>query len=228
MKPDTPSSVLQFLLQYTFNLFAPLLRFIAAESDSVSDGAIIEISRDAIHSDLESAGQDPRADRILVFEESSIPDPISTLLKLTISDALNGNPYRRPVPVVAAGGYLVRRTATGPEVLLILRRGVWDLPKGKADRGESVEETAVREVGEEVGVGDVRILEPVGSTVHGYVDGPHYAVKTTFWYLMETDATRFTPQASEQIEEVRWVPWEDGPALLGYETLRRHMASIRP
>ena len=47
----------------------------------------------------------------------------------------------------AAGGYVVRRKDAGLEVLLIHRRGVWDLPKGKCDDGEKARACARRAPG---------------------------------------------------------------------------------
>lgn len=141
--------------------------------------------------------------------------------------------YWRPGSVGAGGGYVVRRTDDGGvEVLLIFRRGAWDLPKGKLDPGETVQEAAHREVSEEVGVKKKKltVLEDLGTTVHGYVWAKHnmYAVKTTFWFSMSTEAESFKPEKREGIEKVDWVPWAEAADRLGFETLRRHLASLDP
>lgn len=140
----------------------------------------------------------------------------------------NLDPYFPPAPVTAAGGLVVRRGDAGPEVLLIFRRGAWDLPKGKLDPGEMVEDCAVREVREEIGIDELRVLAPAGTTVHGYPEGGCYLVKTTHWYFMQTPERAFTPEEREGIEEVTWVPWAEASERLGYATLRRHLASLRP
>ena len=139
---------------------------------------------------------------------------------------LNLDPYRKPKHVEAAGGYVVRAGKDGPEVLLIFRRGRWDLPKGKLDKGETLEECGLREVCEEVGIEHVRLLEPLGTTIHGYVQKKKYRVKTTHWYLMQTPETEFTPDKDEDIEEVRWMPWRKALRRIGYATLRHHMEQI--
>ncbi|HMB92828.1 MAG TPA: NUDIX hydrolase [Rhodothermales bacterium] len=139
---------------------------------------------------------------------------------------LNLNPYRKPKHVEAAGGYVVRAGKEGPEVLLIFRRGRWDLPKGKLEKGETLEECGLREVREEVGIEHLRLLEPLGTTIHGYVQKKKYRVKTTHWYLMQTPETEFTPEADEDIEEVRWMPWSKALRRIGYATLRHHMEQI--
>lgn len=207
-----------------------------------SQTGILIVPRDAIYSNLEAAQAASKPGSILVYDPDTVQRDDTDSVKLTITDAMNGVPYREPVAVTAAGGYVVRAGASSVrspeasvdgldpealEVLLIYRRGVWDLPKGKLDAGESISETALREVREEVGARNLRIVRPLGTTVHGYPDGRHYAVKTTHWFLMEADEDVFTPQAEEGIDEVRWVAWDGARQMLGYSTLREHMASIR-
>jgi 8-oxo-dGTP pyrophosphatase MutT (NUDIX family) len=138
----------------------------------------------------------------------------------------NLDPYLPPRPVTAAGGFLVRPGRRGPEVLLIFRRGVWDLPKGKLDKGETVEACALREVREELGIRRLRLVRPLGSTLHGYPEKGAYKIKTTYWYLMETSEARFTPQAGEGIDAVSWMPWEEAEETVGYDSLRAHMRQV--
>ena len=118
------------------------------------------------------------------------------------------------------------------ELLLIFRRGAWDLPKGKLDPGETVREAAHREVCEEVGIKrkKLTVTADLGETVHGYVWAKRevYAVKTTRWFAMTTTAERFKPETREGIEAVAWVPWQEAGERLGFETLRAHHARLDP
>ncbi|MEM8487509.1 MAG: NUDIX hydrolase [Bacteroidota bacterium] len=141
---------------------------------------------------------------------------------------LNIDPYLPPSEVVAGGGFVMREGNKEPEVLMIFRKGVWDLPKGKLDDGESIEECALREVREEVGIKKLAMVSPLGTTVHGYPRKNKYKVKTTYWYQMETPERSFVPQAEEQIEKVEWMPWSKALDKIGYEIFRRHMLSIKP
>jgi 8-oxo-dGTP pyrophosphatase MutT (NUDIX family) len=145
---------------------------------------------------------------------------------------VNGRPgtdgYREPRAIDAAGGYVVRLIDGRPHVLLIFRRGVWDLPKGKRDDGESIRACAKREVGEEVGIGRLRIVRPLGTTMHGYELKKRYAVKTTYWFRMETDQITFTPQAEEDIEQVEWVAVSDAVERLGFPSLCEHARLVAP
>ncbi len=138
----------------------------------------------------------------------------------------NLTPYRPAVPVDAGGGYVVRPGPGDPELLLIRRRGVWDLPKGKRDDDESLPACALREVREEVGIRILTLIRELGTTVHGYERDGAYHVKTTHWYLMRTPETTFTPQTEEGIEEVAWMAWPRAVEAIGYETFRRHMRRV--
>jgi 8-oxo-dGTP pyrophosphatase MutT (NUDIX family) len=139
---------------------------------------------------------------------------------------LNLGPYRPLREVVAAGGIVTRRAQRGTEVVLIHRRGRWDLPKGKLDEGEEIDACAVREVGEELGIDDIRLLGPLGRTVHGYDEGGAYRVKTVHWFHMTTPSKQFHPQADEDIDEVIWLPWFEALERVGYLSLRLHMLKI--
>lgn len=105
--------------------------------------------------------------------------------------------------VAAAGGAVVDEAG---RLLMIKRLSLWDLPKGKVDAGEGMEEAALREVREECGLEHLRILRQLPSTWHTYERKGRQHLKRTDWFLMQGSATeRLVPQAEEDIEEVRWV-----------------------
>ncbi|MEX0821224.1 MAG: NUDIX hydrolase [Rhodothermales bacterium] len=175
------------------------------------------------------AARDACPSRLLVIDVYEVESSGHELQDRVPAHAIvNLDPFRQPVPVAAGGGFITRQTATGIEVLLIHRRGVWDLPKGKQDPGESVAECARREVQEELGIADVGIEGNLGQTVHGYADDAAYAVKTTHWFRMSTTARSFMPEEAEGIDAAEWFAWHDARAALGYETLRRHMDRLEP
>lgn len=123
--------------------------------------------------------------------------------------------------ITAAGGVLYRKADTGIEVLLIFRNGVWDLPKGKREEGESVEECAVREVAEELGIPEPEITSYLCETRHRYKQGGKEFAKTTFWYAMaEKIPSEMSPQTEEGITGLKWVPISEAVELVGYENLK--------
>lgn len=110
-------------------------------------------------------------------------------------------------PIEAAGGWV---TNPKGEVLFIHRHGIWDLPKGKQDPGETLENTALREVQEETGVQDLTLGTPLHCTYHIYTQEEQVFMKCTHWYAMTSPATTpLTPQTEEGIEKAQWIPPEE-------------------
>lgn len=124
------------------------------------------------------------------------------------------------IPLTAAGGVIYRKDGNGIQVVLIRRNGHWDLPKGKLERGESVQACAVREVSEELGITPPFIVCSLDATWHVYeMAGESYG-KTTHWFLMISNATVYAPQAEEQVEEVIWTGIDDALRMVAFENLR--------
>lgn len=94
------------------------------------------------------------------------------------------------------------------EILFIHRRGMWDLPKGKLEDGEEPQEGALREVEEECGINDLVLGEHILNTYHTYHLDGFRILKRTYWYSMHSNATKFTPQLEEDINEVKWFSLE--------------------
>lgn len=110
--------------------------------------------------------------------------------------------------LVKAAGGLVKNKAG--EVLLIFRRGKWDLPKGKLDNHETLVECAVREVKEETGLTKIEGGKEIETTYHTYIEFGKHILKESHWYYMLSKKEEpFKPQAEEDITEIRWVRKED-------------------
>jgi len=130
----------------------------------------------------------------------------------------------------AAGGLVT----SDNKYLFIFRRGKWDLPKGKIDEGESADKAAMREVSEETGLKEFRIIHPLPSTWHIYFSkfdppGSKPILKETRWFLMEAAPGQdLTPEQCEDIEEARWFTKPDLELVLAntYESLRNLINSL--
>ncbi len=147
---------------------------------------------------------------------------------IPIAAIRNNAPYRPPEEIKAGGGIITRKKGGRRQILTIFRRGKWDLAKGKLDPGESLEECAIREVQEELGIEKVRSKRLLATTVHGYAEKKRFRVKTTHWYHMKTSATSFIPQREEGIDKVKWMNWDKAEKDLGYKTLRELLARVKP
>jgi len=116
--------------------------------------------------------------------------------------------------IVAAGGLVSNEEG---KLLLIYRRGFWDLPKGKWDEGETIEQCALREVEEETGLSNIQLGKLVGTTYHEYFDEwkQRDVIKETHWFAMHVSGTQqLVPQHEEDIEEIRWVAPKEMPEYL--------------
>src|SRR5690625_4246413 len=101
------------------------------------------------------------------------------------------------------------------EILFIHRKGFWDLPKGKAEQGETIEETALREVEEETGVQNLEIIKPLPTTYHVMKRKGKYRLKVTHWFEMHTDHEgKLTPQTEEDIAKAEWKNKEESQEAL--------------
>ena len=100
------------------------------------------------------------------------------------------------------------------KILMIFRRGKWDLPKGKLDKGETLEECAVREVEEETGLQQVKLLSPLVITYHTYHEGARFILKESHWYNMKVSGEQnLVPQTEEGIHEIKWVTNKEAQSL---------------
>lgn len=123
-------------------------------------------------------------------------------------------------PIMAGGGLVYNEEGA---LLMIYRRGKWDLPKGKLDEGENIAECALREVTEETGLQQLRLGEKLIDSFHIYLqDGEQY-LKQTVWYIMHgSSSDLLKPQKEENIMEARWVAEKElgTHASRSYEAIR--------
>src|SRR5438093_8779585 len=130
---------------------------------------------------------------------------------------------RRPTTVrtaTAAGGVVMRGAGDDAEVVLTGRTsdGTWVFPKGTPDAGESIEETALREVREETGL-DVSIVAPIGVTDYWFAVPGERVHKFVHFFLMRPEGGDVSRHDHEH-DDVRWVPAGDARLLLSYQPYR--------
>jgi ADP-ribose pyrophosphatase YjhB (NUDIX family) len=123
----------------------------------------------------------------------------------------------------SAGGIVIRFQDAIPQFVVGRRkrerdRATWTLPKGTPIAGETLEETALREVGEETGL-RVRIIAPLDAIDYTFVQRGMRIYKTVHYFLMEPIGGSMEDHDRE-FEEVRWVSFEEAPALLSFDTER--------
>jgi 8-oxo-dGTP pyrophosphatase MutT (NUDIX family) len=118
------------------------------------------------------------------------------------------------LPVIESAGGLVCNDSQ--HVLLMFKRGKWDMPKGRIEGDTGREESALREVQEETGLNIKKLVvqAKLVSTWHTTRHSNVRYLKKTHWYLMhyngKDDDTQ--PQVEEGIIECRWVHLSELPA----------------
>ncbi len=104
--------------------------------------------------------------------------------------------------VTAAGGMVLNDK---DEILFIYRKKRWDLPKGKTEKNETIEASAIREVEEETGVEGLKVTKFLQKTYHIFKRKGRYRLKVTHWYEMRTSYEgELRPETKEGIEKAKW------------------------
>ncbi len=118
-----------------------------------------------------------------------------------VSSTLEG--IKKEFTVIQASGGLVY--SKDNKILLIFRRGKWDLPKGKLNEGEDLVACAIREVQEETGLSNLVYLQSLCITYHTYYEKEEHILKESHWHLLKgNDEEKLIPQTDEDIEKCEW------------------------
>jgi 8-oxo-dGTP pyrophosphatase MutT (NUDIX family) len=124
----------------------------------------------------------------------------------------------------SAGGVVFRRSQGSIQVALGEQRDRLTgdrntrLPKGKPDPGETLEETALREVLEETGL-LARVTAPLGSVSYHYGEGTAKVAKRVHFFLMELVSDQARSRDGE-LDRVYWCPIQDAAGRLSFATER--------
>lgn len=183
--------------------FDPTIRPVISDFDQIVDARLDILKEDALQGHLLVLNTTPATiERLLSLLQKSSG---SRLLSITLGCLDKSDceaAIKKPFKIIKAAGGVVFK---GNKMLLMFRRGVWDLPKGKLDDGESSRQGAAREVEEETGV-RVAVGERICTTWHTYTLNGSRILKRTKWYRMSViDDSRMAPQAEEDIEKLAWL-----------------------
>jgi 8-oxo-dGTP pyrophosphatase MutT (NUDIX family) len=161
---------------------------------------------------------------VYMVQNANVSDLLSVTLVCADKDQCEERFTNLFKVVKAAGGVVFK----GDQMLLMFRRGVWDLPKGKLDEGESSRQGAAREVQEETGV-RVAVEDKICTTWHTYSINGNRILKRTKWYRMRLiDDSRMAPQVDEDIEKLAWLDRKQAQAVLtnSFSSIRYVMEQV--
>lgn len=123
------------------------------------------------------------------------------------------------VTYTAAGGVVIN--ASGDRILLLIRpsRDEVRLPKGHVEPGEAPTEAALREVAEESGYGDLKVIADLGEQLVTFPLNQQIIRRTERYYLMQTQSTERVDQPHKDAEQFFpvWVSWQEAPDHLTFE-----------
>ncbi|MGB3074524.1 MAG: NUDIX domain-containing protein [Chitinophagales bacterium] len=167
----------------------------ALEAQKIAFNTVTYKSKVALEQEVSRLAAGVEEETILIVHDSSV--------------ALEKTFFSSYKLIYAAGGAVINDEG---KLLMIFRRGKWDLPKGKVDRGETIRRAALREVEEETGVSDLKIISPIkflnqkqDCTYHTYELNGAQILKGTYWFKMwSTENKKLMPQAAEGIMKAEW------------------------
>ena len=123
-----------------------------------------------------------------------------------------------------AGGVVWRKVDDQYQILMIQdRMGRWTIPKGHVEEGESLEQTALREVAEETGLTELSIGEKLDKIHFFYRKEGKLIFMTTYVFLMQAlgDNDKVVPEDSEGIADVKWFDADEAVRLVEYRDTER-------
>jgi 8-oxo-dGTP pyrophosphatase MutT (NUDIX family) len=138
----------------------------------------------------------------------------------------NRKPFiKEIVKELTSGGIVFRVTpAKKVEILLIQDpKGRWSIPKGHIEEGEQAEQTAVREIGEEVNLTDVKVMGWLGKTHFRYRRVSTLVLMTTQVYLVHAQSGTDQVKKEEFYAGIKWFPFEEALDAVEYEDISKLM-----
>lgn len=151
-----------------------------------------------------------REDLKPLLEQVALDTPLHILCK-DVKKAFKS--YFKAYKKIKAAGGIVRRKN---KYLIIKRNGLWDIPKGRIEKGEDRELAAIREIEEECGIVAPTIDRYITKTYHIFKYKGVDAIKTTFWFALSYDGEKNTqPQRLEGITKAKWVNYDRLMSLRG-------------
>lgn len=157
-------------------------------------------------------------EKTLAFEDFTTLEMAVDLLENTSCPEVNvfhedvemaWDTFRKTFKIVEAAGGIVKNNEDN--LLFIHRLGRWDLPKGKIEIGESLQEAALREVEEETSLKELQLIDFLNNTYHIYRErNGNLVLKITHWFRMNhLGNEQPTPQVEEGIIKAEWLNFND-------------------
>lgn len=137
----------------------------------------------------------------------------------------NKSSIQEIVREATAGGIVYRRDKDHKVEILLIQdtKGRWTIPKGHIEEGEKAQQTAKREIAEEVGLKHVEVLDWLGKVHFRYRRIDRLVLMTMQIYLVKALADTDSFNKEDWIQEVRWFSFHDALDAIEYEDIGKIM-----
>ena len=124
-----------------------------------------------------------------------------------------------------AGGVVFRRDQDGAVEFLLIQdhKDRWTIPKGHIEEGETAQQTAIREIGEEAGLKDVEVLGWLGKIHFRYRRLEKLVLISQQVYLMRVRTDGNEIQKEEWMNGIKWFKFQDALEVIEYEDIGKLM-----
>ena len=124
-----------------------------------------------------------------------------------------------------AGGIIFRRVKDGSIEILLIQdaKDRWTIPKGHIEEGETAQQTAKREIGEEAGLKEVDVLGWLGKIHFRYRRIDKLVLMTTQIYLVRAKGDTDAIQKEEWMNDIKWFKFHDALEAIEYEDIGKLM-----
>lgn len=124
-----------------------------------------------------------------------------------------------------AGGIVFRRDKNGAVEILLIQdsKDRWTIPKGHIEEGETAQQTARREIGEEAGLHSVEVLNWLGKIHFRYRRVDKLVLMTTQIYLVKALGDTNAIQKEEWMNDIKWFTFHDALDVIEYEDIGKLM-----
>jgi len=129
------------------------------------------------------------------------------------------------VSEITSGGIIFRRGAEGAVEILLIQdaKNRWTIPKGHVEPGEEPRVTAEREIQEETGLKDIKVLSWLGKVNFRYRRTKTLVLMSMHIYLVQALGNTDEFEIEDWMNGIKWFPAQEAIDKIEYEDISKLM-----